>query len=425
MKFNLKTVFIIAIVFKVLFLLVTLAIFYKTPSVNGYSISTNPIITSFYQWDGSNYLAICKNGYLYEDDYPSSIRYFAFLPGMSILNCTSIQLVDFITDSETALLGPVAVNFLLLIALVVAIKYYLDLYYPKFDKGLKIYILITFLIFPFSFFINLNYTESIYLPLTFLALILLKRQDFKNLGWVGFILSLVRVNSIPLGFMLAVNYLNSSLIKVENLFNKAILVDKFKKLLYFIPFGFGIVVTLLFYQIKYNSASLFFTSQRDYYGRVSSFKFYENVYQYLNGKATYWDTFDWSYLISETKFYFYDSTFRYLHLLIIPFLFVAMASIFLIIKKRWWELSFSWVMWLVPMLSEVNSLNRYLILSFPFIFVVSEFAYKNIFTKYLLVIVYIILFVLYLNLHSHGFWIGLLEDKNIALINLHNKYIYA
>jgi hypothetical protein len=415
-KLTLKNTIIIALIFKIAFLMMSFSLFiYNRPFVS-HSSATNPLLVSFYQWDGANYLGICENGYLYNDSYPSSIRYFAFLPGQAVINCLSqipfSILLGTNATKEIRLQGPFILNIFLFVLLWISIKYYLDNYHKDFSENKKLYVLITYILFPFSFFLNLNYTESIFMPLLFTSFILLKKEEFKWLGLVGFAIGLVRVSAIPLGLILALRYIYNKFSDYRFLFRQINYSSIIKNLFYLIPFGLGLLITLIYYNIKYNSYNLFFLSQKDYYNRVSSISFYKNVFADLAGKATYWDTYSWHELIEKTGFYFYDATFRYIYLMLFPFLFAFLASILLIVKKRWWDLAFSWGMWIVPMLSDTNSLNRYLIQSFPFIFIISEFAYGNKLLRYSLLAVYVLFYISFFNLHSHGFWIG----KNINII---------
>ena len=98
--------------------------------------------------------------------------------------------------------------------------------------------------------------------------------------------------------------------------------------------------------------------------------------------------------------------FRQINLYTLPMVFAVLASLLLLKKKRYYELLYCWAMWLVPILSSSNSINRYLIQSFPFLIVTAEAAYGNKYLRFPVLLIISILYLLYFILHAYGFWIA-------------------
>jgi hypothetical protein len=379
----------------------------------------NANLFAFYVYDGSNYLHICNNGYIDDNEpLPERIRYVSFLPGLPILNCAGRYVKSVI---NTRYYGPVIINLLFFLILCFSLKFYLDDEY-KDDEGLKRYIALTYLFFPFAFFFHLNYTEVIFISLSFIAFNLARRHKLYSTGVAGFLMGFIRITSIPLGFFVWLKYVLDSqknTITSDVATKNLSLFQKIRSSLIILPFGLGALFTFIFYQIRYQHFFYYFESQRDFYGRNSGSNWFTTLIDSLAGKPGFYDTpnvdayeivkgtFGWGSFISQTGFYFYDNAFRLGFLLWFPFAIAIIGSIFLIMKRRWFDLAFSWSMWIIPMLSaNTASIDRYLLQSFPFIFVISEMAYRNKFTRYALIVIYCVLFALGYLLHSHGFWIG-------------------
>jgi hypothetical protein len=416
MHFSLRQLILFAILFKLLLVLVFGVVFAIKPHYQGQlGNKPNSFLYAFYSQDGNNYQAICTDGYQkkYVPNEREAIMYMAFLPGLPIVLCAfqwfpgSVDMVWY---------GGVVANLLLWILFVVALKYLLDGYYNNEKK--KYYILLFFSIFPTSFFLQLNYTETLFLPLSFFIWRLIDENKIRAASLLGFLLSFVRITAIPFGFVMWLKYTYNTFRTNRSLPLRAIFLTKKYILdsLSFATYGFGALLTFAYFKLEYNNFGLFFKSQKDYYARDTGFDsaaktFFDvlglSEYHWVESyRMYYWDNFDFTQQISNTGFYFYDKVFRQLNLYTLPFLFAILASLLLIKKKRYFELFYSWVLWLVPMVSDSNSINRYLLQSFPFLIVVAEASFDNKKMRIPVLVVCFLLYMLYFLLHAYGFWIA-------------------
>lgn len=416
MYFSIRQLIIFAILFKLIIVVIFGAIFAVKPLYQGQiGNKPNAFLYAFYSQDGNNYQAICSEGYMkkYIIDDRESVMYFAFLPALPLVLCAfqwypgSIDMVWY---------GGVVANLLLWIMFVVSLKYFLDRYYN--DNAKKYYILLFFAVFPTSFFLQLNYTETIFLPLSFFIWRMIDDNKIRASALLGFLLGFVRITAIPFGFMMWLKYTfntyqNNKSTPLQKLFwTRKYILDSLSFALY----GFGALLTFAYYKYEFGNFGLFAKSQKDYYGRetdlATAVKTLLDVtglsqYHWIEGYRTYyWDNFDFSQQLSNTGFYFYDKVFRQLNLYTLPFVFAILASLLLIKKRRYFELLYCWVLWGVPMISDSNSINRYIIQSFPFVIVVAESCFDNKYLRYPVLLVCFLLYMLYFVLHAYGFWIA-------------------
>ncbi len=119
---------------------------------------TNPALWGFANYDGSHYLTIVRDGYLVGMYY-----YFPLYPiTISLINSL------FRLNGEFGLLlsGLIGSSIFHLLSLIVIFKFASNL----FDKKIANHVVMVILLFPFSFFFNAVYTESLFLLLASLAL---------------------------------------------------------------------------------------------------------------------------------------------------------------------------------------------------------------------------------------------------------------
>lgn len=372
----------------------------------------NDYVSIFYNQDGSNYQDICIGGYQkkYITEPREVLMYMAFLPALPLLIC-SIEWYP--ASIDMVWYSGIIVNLIFWILLVLALKYYLDKYYTR--QSQKLYILFFFCLFPTSFFLQLNYTEVLFLPLSFFIWRMIDDGKVRASSLLGFLLGFVRITAIPFGFLMWVKYSINTL----KLYQQKKLFDRTKYIvdsLSFSLYSFGSLLTFAFFKFEYGNFNLFFESQKIYYGRETNFATFIKTILDVFGLSSlhwvekyrtfYWDYFDFSKQIINTGFTFYDRTFRQINLYTLPFVFAVVASLLLWKKNRKFELFYSWVMWLVPMMSDSNSINRYILQSFPFIFVVAESCFDNKYLRIPTLIMITLLYFLYFILHAYGFWIA-------------------
>lgn len=358
---------------------------------------------AFTFWDGAIYSDICATGYSKEFmPYPENLIKYAFYPGLPILLCFAKAFVTRIGIHVNWFNLLIYVNIILFIFMALSLSSFTTFFYP--DKHLRRFVFWTYLLFPFSFFFHVNYSEVLFIGLMFLGLIYFyqKRVWFSHL--VGLAIGTVRITSLPLGFLNWL-YLTVGFIKDKDF---AILktINFLLQSLGFLTYGLGTVALFVYFSLQFGSARLFFDSQENYFQRKNSLTFYQQVWRTLRGEKQWFDNIDWEPRKALYNFQFYGADFNRYFLLYFPFAIAIIASVYLTYQKRWYELFFAWILWIAPMLSGTSSLNRYILAGFPFIFAVSELAYRFTISRLLLPAVYIAGFLLTLILFTHGFWVG-------------------
>jgi hypothetical protein len=181
----------------------------------------------------------------------------------------------------------------------------------------------------------------------------------------------------------------------------------------FLSYGMGTVILLSYYQFIYGDWHLFFASQKDYYGRQINLNFWQSWLKDLTIPTDKWFTVnnqhDYQNLGSE-NFIYYLSTQQYFNtvfLLYFPLILAFIGSAYLIYKKHYDKLAWSWLLLIMPIMTgETTSINRYLISSFPLLFAVFELTAKNNITKYIWLVCSVLLWILIALWFAKGFWIG-------------------
>jgi hypothetical protein len=410
MHFKIRQIFAIAITFKLLILLFVAGLYTVKPLYdNQISGKPNPILYAFYLQDGNNYQAICTDGYQKKHVFESkdSLQYMAFLPGLPLLLCS----VNWFPASfDMVWYGGILVNILLWFILVFALKYFVDGYYRSYNQ--KYYIILFFLVFPTSFFFHLNYTETLFIPLSLFIWRMVDEGKIKQSSLLGFLLGFVRITAIPFGFLMWIKYTintynQNSTKPISDIFgNKKYITES----LTFAMYGFGALLTFAYFKYEFGNFNLFFESQKLFYGRESSifslFKTLKDVSGLTSNNYVYWDSFDFSREVFHFGFHFYDKTFRQISYYTLPFVFAILASLLLWKKNRKFELFYCWVMLILPMMSDSNSLNRYILQSFPFLLVVAEASFDNRYLRFPVLILSALSFLLFFTLHILGFWVA-------------------
>lgn len=358
---------------------------------------------AFTWWDGAIYADICATGYSKEyETYPHNLIKYAFYPGLPIILCFAKSLLSLIGIPINWFNLLIYVNTTLFLFMALSLFGFTTLLYK--DKRLKHYVFWTYLLFPFSFFFHANYSEVLFMGLMFLGLILLYQKRVWLSHLVGLAIGAVRITSLPLGFLNWL-YLIVGFIKNKDFIESKTLNFVWQSL-GFLAYAVGTIALFAYFSLQFDNARLFFDSQRNYFQRQGSVTFYRQIWQDLKGRKQWFDNVDWQQRKDLYHFQFYNANFNRWFLLYFPFAIASIGSCYLIAKKRWYELFFAWTLWFTPMLSSTSSLNRYLLTSFPFIFAVSELAYRFVFTRLFLPIVYAAGFLLTLVLFTHGFWVG-------------------
>ena len=145
---------------------------------------------SWAQWDGGHYFSISQRGYQLLGDY-------AFFP----LYPSVVKLLDFATNN-TLLSGLIISNISFLLFLIVFAKV-LTL---RFNKSVAFSSVITFLLFPTTFFAVSFYSESLFLLLTVLVFLFLKNRNFLLASIAASFASVTRLPGVTLAIAISWAY---------------------------------------------------------------------------------------------------------------------------------------------------------------------------------------------------------------------------
>jgi hypothetical protein len=188
-----------------------------------------------YGWDGMHYIKIATIGY----HFPLQ-AFFPFYP-----------LVIKFFDLFLPLTFAYRINILLL-GLCLAALYF----YQKSYKGL-----IVFLLFPTAFFLQANYTETLFILLAGLILLSLRKGNFWFAGLLGVLLTATKVSGVSISVVIFVAYLLH--------FPKPKLAQLVKAVTFSLIPLLGIGLYFLYLHFAFGSLSIFFTSQAEW-GRATS-----------------------------------------------------------------------------------------------------------------------------------------------------------
>jgi hypothetical protein len=297
------------------------------------------------------------------------------------------------------------------------------------DKNLRHYIFLCFLFFPFSFFLQVNYTETLFLWLTLLSINLIYSKKVWLSHLAGFFAGFTRSTAFAAAVGNWIIYTkeffkkdNGIIESIDNSvslnrysYNKTLreFLTYILKSAGFLSYGMGTVILLTYYQFTYGDWHLFFASQKDYYGRQINLNFWQNWLKDLTIPTDKWFTInnqhDYQNLGSENFVYYLatQQSFNTGFLLYFPLILAFIGSAYLIYKKQYDKLVWSWLLLIMPIMTgETTSINRYLISSFPLLFAVFELTAKNKITKYMWLIFSVLLWILVALWFAKGFWIG-------------------
>jgi hypothetical protein len=365
----------------------------------------SPQLYSFYQWDAINYKYICDDGYfsLFSNNYIEAVKNTSYLPGLPFLNCV---LKPFPAVIDMSLYGPMIINFVFWLLTVFSLRYYLEGYIT--DEKQRKYMLMFYFTFPFAFFFHLNYTEAVFLPLSLFALRFTEQRDWARSALMGFFASFVRVTSLPLGFLMMLRFFYLELKDHKQTLVKIIDYPKLLiKLLSFSAYSIGVIMTFIYFHIKYGNFWLFFESQKLYFGRNTTLEsFWKSIRQLFGQADIYWYSFDFIKQTGENWSYLYNQHTIYWILYAYPVFIILLGSILLIKNKKFFEFLLSWSLLIVPILSDSNSISRYILQSFPFILVIAQELFRFKILSKIVLFIHLLLFCIVFVLHTRGYWIG-------------------
>lgn len=311
-----------------------------------------------YLWDGSLYLQIAQNGY----KFPLQ----AFFPGYPYL----LKFLDIFLPFTIVY----KVNVVLSLFLLISLKKLLTKLSLT-DKQIK-YSLIGFLCFPTAFYLQANYTETLFILLSSLGLNYMFEKKEKMTAFYGFLLSFVKISSVVysvtfLFFLIKNNFFDKKIINKRNFYFLSLIGLTF----------LGIIIYFSYLHFRYQDFFYFFKAQAEW-GRDSQFI------------ALF------SFEI-KSKFIFQRIT------EVLVFLFGIFLFIYTFKKIPSELYLFSILNFLLPLSTgTLLSINRLFLLSYPvLLYSLAKFSEKKR-LYYSIVVIFIILQIIGLNLYIKGHFIG-------------------
>ncbi len=391
------------------------------------SDTTISFLKGFHNWDSNNYLAICAHNYASPDTpYPHSLRLYAFYPALPIVYCGLAKVL-----SANVLLVALCMNTVFFLLLCKELHTYIYREYE--DKNLRAYIFLCYLFFPFSWFLQVNYTETLFLWLTLLSINLIYSKKIWLSHLSGFFAGFTRSTAFATAignwiiytwkfFKTETSHSDMTEVTGESISYEAISSHKktgkdiasyILNSLGFLSYGMGTLTLLAYFQFTFGNWNLFFESQKVYYGRQTSLHFWQGWLDDLTMSSTKWFTWNdiWKVKISGSD-NFVDylltlQTFNTWFLLYFPLTLIFLGSAYLLYKKQYDKFVWSWLLLIMPIMTgESTSINRYLILSFPLLFAVFELAAKNKFTKYIWLGFSVLSWAVVASWFAKDYWVG-------------------
>lgn len=181
-----------------LFLLVILA---------GFTVAktTGSQISPFYSWagwDGGHFLAIAKNGYITLEDY-------AFFPLFPLV----VKISSFLFFGNLTLAGLVVSH----LCAVAFLYIFYNLVKKHTGRSVATATILTFILFPTSFFTVALYSESLFLLFVAFSFYFLSKKNYLYASIFTILASLTRLVGIALVIAIIYSYLESKKFKIKNL----------------------------------------------------------------------------------------------------------------------------------------------------------------------------------------------------------------
>ncbi len=357
-------------------------------------------ISSLANFDGLHYVLIAKNGYSQFEQ-----AFFPFYP----------LIIKFLTplfSNNQLLTGLIISNISFLLGLILFYKYLklilTDLTdstdFIRFYPILSVLFLIAF---PTSFFFGAVYTEGLFFLLLILTLYFLKKERYLLIFVSAFLASLTRLVGVFLVIPIIFHLMQKLKSKSQNL------KSKLKSFLYSILIVSPLIglATYCFYLYKTTGDPLFFLTSQPIFGanRSSHLILLPQVYwRYFKIFIT--ANWNFQYFTSLVEFIFFNFVFVILTLDLLKTINLRIKGL------KNYELRitdysrlglnlFSFVNLILPTLTGTfSSIPRYALFSISFFIYLSQI--KNVFIKYLIIGIFLILHILLLGYFSQGYFIS-------------------
>ncbi|TET83819.1 MAG: hypothetical protein E3J36_03030 [Candidatus Nealsonbacteria bacterium] len=314
------------------------------------------------RWDSFWYLDIAQNGYSLEYN-PWGLYNIVFFPLYPFL----IKAISFLTAGSFVLSGWILSSIFLLLAL-----FYFFKLVREFHSEINPYLPIIFLlIFPTAFFLNVVYTESLFLFLSLATFYYGLKKKFIHAGIFGLFASLTRVTGILLFIPLIWEYLKNYTCKLKSVFNLKILP------VFLIPLG--TFSFFLYHYFKFGNFFLFFEIQKNW------------------GRA---------FTLQKGHFDLFSNPAIVNFCLDILFVIFALIVLYFVFKKLRTSYGLYMLATLAVALSTgtLMSIGRYILVLFPIYILLASI--KNQYLQQTLTFISILLLALYTVLFINNYWAG-------------------
>ena len=149
------------------------------------------LVGNFLHWDATQYTAISKSGY-------QTVKATAFFPGYPL----AIRTVSWVTHMSALTAGVLISNILFLLFLYFFIK--LALLDYDWAQSRRALLLLAF--YPMAYYFSGAYTESMFMLVSVLALLAMRRQQWSRAGVWGMIAAVTRNTGVLLGLPYLIEY---------------------------------------------------------------------------------------------------------------------------------------------------------------------------------------------------------------------------
>jgi len=314
------------------------------------------------RWDSFWYLDIAQNGYSLEYN-PWGLYNIVFFPLYPFL----VKAISFLTAGDFVLSGWILSSIFLLLTL-----FYFFKLVREFHSEINPYLPIIFLlIFPTAFFLNIVYTESLFLFLSLATFYYGLKKKFVCAGVFGLFASLTRVTGILLFIPLVWEYLKNYNCKLKSVFNLKILP------IFLIPLG--TFSFFLYHYFKFGNFFLFFEVQKNW------------------GRA---------FTLQKGHFDLFSNPAIVNFCLDVLFVIFALIVLYFIFKKLRTSYGLYMLATIAVALSTgtLMSTGRYILVLFPIYILLASI--KNQYLQQTLTFISILLLALYTVLLANNYWAG-------------------
>lgn len=246
------------------------------------------------KWDSIHYLNLAKNGYNASGENAKLIVFYPFYP--LLVRIAAVVL-------KNHLLSGVVVSNL---CLGVGCYYLYKLVKIDFDEETALRSVKYMLIYPFSFFFGIAYTESTFVALSIMALYYMRKNKWFLAGICGFFAALTKNQGIILIIPAVMEYVicNQVFDELRKKNFKNVLRNFFAKGIYMLMIPLGTLVYFMINEILFGNWNEFLVYQKKYFGN-SFGNVFENIKRITQSalspedafRLTYWIPFLLSFLL--------------------------------------------------------------------------------------------------------------------------------